>query len=101
MSVQTGSYVAATVDGFDIIDPIARHRWTLARTTSVPYRDPQISANGRRVIAHTTKTAGGDNDAAVIVWTLPEPPSTVDPSSWIDGMTNAIIDPASGRLGWK
>ena len=101
MSAETGTYVVSTADGFDVVDPIARHRWTLGRTKGVPYRDPKISADGRRVMAHTTKRADGEDGAAVIVWTLPDPPSTADTAKWLDAMTNAIIDPATGRLSWK
>jgi hypothetical protein len=101
MSADTGTYVVSTADGFDVVDPIARHRWTLGRTKGVPYRDPRISADGRRVIAHTTKRADGEDGAAVIVWTLPDPPSTENLAKWLDAMTNAIIDPATGRLSWK
>ena len=101
MSADTGTYVVSTADGFDVVDPIARHRWTLGRTKGVPYRDPKISADGRRVIAHTTKRADGEDGAALIVWTLPDPPSTGDIAKWLDRMTNAVIDPATGRLSWK
>jgi hypothetical protein len=101
MSADTGTYVVSTADGFDVVDPIARHRWTLGRTKGVPYRDPKISADGRRVIAHTWKRADGEDGAAVIVWTLPDPPSTADIAKWLDAMTNAIIDPATGQMSWK
>ncbi|HLL25448.1 MAG TPA: WD40 repeat domain-containing protein, partial [Kofleriaceae bacterium] len=101
MSAATGTYVVSTADGFDVVDPIAKHRWTLGRTKGVPYRDPKISADGRRVLAHTTKRPDGDDAAALIVWTLPDPPSPDDTTAWLDAMTNAIIDPATGRLSWK
>jgi hypothetical protein len=101
MSAETGTYVVSTADGFDIVDPIAKHRWTLGKTKGVPYRDPKISADGRRVIAHTFKRANGADGHALIVWTLPDPPSTADIAKWLDTMTNAIIDPATGRSSWK
>jgi hypothetical protein len=101
MSADTGTYVVATADGFDVVDPIARHRWTLGRTKGVPYRDPKISADGRSVFATTTRHADGQPGNALIVWTLPDPPTIADTAKWIDDMTNAIIDPATGRLSWK
>jgi hypothetical protein len=100
MAVDTGMYVVSTADGFDVVDPIARHRWTLGRTKNLPYRDPKISPDGRRVIAHTTKRADGGDGPAVIVWTLPDPASTLDLVKWLDTMTNATLDD-TGRLGWK
>ena len=101
MAADTGVYIAATADGFDLVDPIAPYRWTLGRTRGVPYRDPEISADGRRVVAHTTKRADGSDGVAVIVWTLPDPPSPAEAARWLDDMTNATIDPATGRLSWK
>jgi WD40 repeat protein len=100
MAADTGTYVVSTADGFDVVDPIARHRWNLTRTKNVPYRDPKISADGRRVVAHTSRHANGDDGAALIVWNLPEPPPQTETAKWLDGMTNAYID-QTGRLSWR
>jgi len=91
MSADTGLYVVSNVDGIDLIDPVARHRWTLARAVNVAYRDPQISTDGRRVIAHSLR--------ALLVWTLPDAPPPDATARWLDALTNAALDD-TGRLGW-
>jgi hypothetical protein len=101
MSLDTGIYVVSTADGFDVVDPVARHRWTLGRTKGVPFRDPRISNDGRKIFAHTTKRGDGSDGDALILWTLPAMPVQDDTAKWLDAMTNAIIDPATGRLSWK
>nr|MBA3820270.1 hypothetical protein [Deltaproteobacteria bacterium] len=37
---------------------------------------------------------------ALLVWSFPDPPSTAQLAGWLDGLTNAIIDP-SGALRWQ
>ncbi len=92
MAADTGYYVVSSVDGIEVVDPFARHRWTLARAKGITYRDPQISRDGRSVLAHSPE--------ALLVWSLPDPPSPAQLAGWLDGLTNAIIEP-SGALGWR
>jgi hypothetical protein len=98
MARETGTYVVATADGFDVVDPVERHRWKLGSTQSIAYREPTISADGRHIIAHTTKRPDDSDGDAVILWTLPDPPA--DTTAWLDALTNAYIDP-TGRLSWR
>jgi Protein kinase domain len=98
MARETGSYVVATADGFDVVDPLERHRWKLGSTQSIAYREPMISDDGRHIIAHTTKRPDDSDGDAVILWTLPDPPADI--TAWLDALTNAYIDP-TGRLSWK
>ncbi len=91
MAVDTGVYVVSNLDGIDVIDPLAPHRWTLARAQSNAYGEPQISNDGRRVMAHSAR--------ALLVWTLPAAPSPAELTGWLATLSNAMLDPM-GRLGW-
>ncbi|MDQ3295597.1 MAG: WD40 repeat domain-containing serine/threonine protein kinase [Myxococcota bacterium] len=91
MAVDTGVYVVSNLDGIDIIDPLAPHRWTLARAQSNAYGEPQISSDGQRVMAHSAR--------ALLVWTLLAPPSPDELAGWLALLSNATLDPM-GRLGW-
>jgi hypothetical protein len=92
MSADTGVYVTASRGGLDVIDPIVRHRWTLARAATRAYRDAQISADGRRVLAITSR--------GLLVWSWPRPQGPEATAAWLDSMTDAVID-ATGRLAWQ
>jgi hypothetical protein len=102
----SGTVVVASRGGVDVIDPIARHRWTLTdaplsetatRGTARAYRDPQISADGTRVIARL--------DGALYAWPIAVPASPAETARWVDGLTNATLDaPADlsgAKLRWK
>jgi len=90
-----GGLVASLVapNGVDIIDPIARDRWSLAPPKGPPLMFAAISPDGRRVLASTS--------TGLLVWTLALPASADATSRWIDTLTNAIDHGPAAPLDWK
>ena len=90
-----GGLVASLVapNGVDIIDPIAKDRWSLAPPKGPPLMFAEISPDGRRVLAST--------NTGLLVWTLALPASADATSRWIDTLTNAIDRGPAAPLDWK
>ena len=80
MSIETGVLVVASRFGIDVVDPLVRHRWTLASAPGVTFSYPQITADGTRVIAQTGE--------ALLAWTLPMPGNAADTTAWLETLTN-------------
>jgi hypothetical protein len=93
MSPDTGMLVVLDHGAIDVIDPLARQTWTLAAAAGVMFSQPQISTDGRRVLAQTTKS--------LLVWSLDLPTSARDTATWLDAMTNAVEDHGPVGLGWR
>lgn len=92
-SVDTGLMVAPDRGALEMIDPSVSHHWTLAASPGVTYLEPQISNDGKRVLAKTAR--------ALLVWTLELPTTADETVMWLDRMTNAVADSGPGGLGWK
>jgi hypothetical protein len=93
MSPDTGMLVMLDHGAIDVVDPLARQTWTLAAAAGVMYSHPQISTDGRRVLARTTKS--------LLVWSLDLPTGAADTAAWLDAMTNAVEDRGPVGLGWR
>ncbi|MGN6106348.1 MAG: protein kinase domain-containing protein, partial [Kofleriaceae bacterium] len=101
ISAEAGLVVAPGRGGVEVIDPLVRHRWVLAGAPPAPtplekrvltYADPQLSPDGRRVIARLPTGLFG--------WTI-QRPAEAETAAWLDQLTDAVIDPTSGKLGWR
>ncbi|HEY0193851.1 MAG TPA: hypothetical protein VGC42_22195, partial [Kofleriaceae bacterium] len=92
MSPDTGLFVVADQGAILIADPLARQQWTLAAKSREPFRDPQVSPDGRRVQARTTK--------GLLVWSLELPDGPDATARWLDDMTNAVGDTDPKAIGW-
>jgi hypothetical protein len=92
MSPDTGRLVVLEHGAIDVLDPMARQRWTLAPASRVAFESPAISADGRRILAQTAR--------GLLVWSLELPASAADTVRWLDAMTNAVDDKSPGGLGW-
>jgi WD40 repeat protein len=94
VALEAGTLVVASPSGIDILDPAVRYRWTLAQSSpESTYGRPQISADGRRVMAQT-----GDS---LLVWTFVAPTGATATATWLAEMTNATTAPATGVLTWQ
>jgi hypothetical protein len=70
-----------------------QQRWTLAPASEVPFENPAISMDGRRVLAVTER--------GLLVWSLERPTGPDETAAWLDAMTNAVDDKSPGGLGWR
>jgi len=94
MSADTGMMVVAERGALDVIDPLVDHpRWSLASAPGVTYSTPQVSTDGRRVLAQST--------AGLLLWTLALPQGGDETSAWLDQMSNAITGSGPKSLGWR
>ncbi len=81
MSTETGVIVEAKDGGIQVIDPLVKNRrWTLASSPGVTYTAPQISTDGRWVIAKTPQS--------LLLWTLAVPATQQDTLAWLERLTN-------------
>ena len=92
-SADTGLMAAPDRGAIEMLDPAVGHHWTLASSPGITYTDPQISTDGRRVLALTARS--------LLVWSLDLPATADDTVAWLDRMTNAVADSGPGGLGWK
>jgi hypothetical protein len=92
MSADTGLVVTQNRGGaLDVIDPVVKQKWTLAPSSGLVYTAPQISADGRRVLALTRRS--------LLVWTMDLPTSAPAMPGWLAAMTNATVE--GGELTWR
>jgi eukaryotic-like serine/threonine-protein kinase len=92
LAIDTGAVVVASRAGIDIVDPVVRHRWTLAAAgAQQAFSEPQISRDGRRVLAQTGRV--------LLAWTFEVPGTPEDTAAWLARLTNAVSEPAG--LGWR
>ncbi|HEX4421750.1 MAG TPA: serine/threonine-protein kinase [Kofleriaceae bacterium] len=92
MSPDTGFFVYGEQGAIRFADPLARQLWTLAAAGDDPFLDPQISPDGRRVLARTAK--------GVLVWSLDLPDGPDATARWLDAMTNAEGDTDPKAIRW-
>ena len=94
MSAETGVIVEAKEGGIEVVDPLVENRrWTLARSPGVTYSAPQISTDGRWVIAKTPQS--------LLLWTLAIPATQDDTVAWLERLSNAVSGSGAKSFGWK
>jgi len=94
MAAETGTIVIETRGELWVIDPLIDHkRWTLANPPGLPLTTPQISNDGRRILAQSAQN--------LLVWTLDLPQSPEETAAWLDRMSNATTGTGSKSLGWR
>ncbi len=94
MSAETGVIVEAKEGSIQVFDPSAKNpRWTLASSPGVSYGAPQISTDGRWVIAKTPQS--------LLLWTLDVPATQPATSAWLERLTNAVSGSGAKSFGWK
>jgi hypothetical protein len=94
MAADSGLIVREDRGALQVIDPLTEHkRWTLAEAPGITYTRAGISADGRRVLAHTAQST--------LVWTIPAPPGPEDTAALLDRMTNATAGTGSKSLDWR
>ena len=97
MAAETGLIVEPKDGVIEVVDPLidsgSRRRWKLAEAANVSYLEPQISTDGRHVIAR----AG----ARLLLWPLALPGSQAEAITWLDRLTNAVSESGSKGLDWK
>jgi hypothetical protein len=93
MSPETGLLVVLDHGSVDIVDPLAHQQWTLAPASSVTYKNPTISPDGRRILAQTSH--------ALVLWSLELPAGPTATVAWLEAMTNAVDDLTPRGLGWR
>ena len=103
MAADAGMLVAPNAGGIEVIDPLARFRWTLTTQPPPPnlyekrtaaYSSPLISADGTRVIARLP--------GALVAWTIDVPATADETVKWLDSLTNAAFDTRGvGKLVWR
>ncbi len=94
MSAETGVIVEGKEGAIEVIDPlVANRRWTLASSPGVTYGAPQISTDGRWVIAKTPQS--------LLLWTLDVPATQPATTEWLERLTNAVSGSGAKSFGWK
>jgi hypothetical protein len=93
MSPETGLLVVLEHGAIDVLDPLVHQRWTLAQPTGVTFDNLAISADGRRILAHTER--------GLVTWSIALPQTPDATAKWLDAMTNAVDDRSPGGLGWR
>jgi hypothetical protein len=107
MSPDTGLIVLANRGAIEVLDPLVPHRWTLASSPGLTYNAPQISNDGRHVIARGFVTDREKRDVeartvnTLLVWRLVTPSTADETVKWLEQMTNAVLDPKTTKLGWQ
>ena len=82
MSAETGVIVESKEGAISVVDPLVKNpRWTLASSPGVTYGPPQISTDGRWVIAKTPQS--------LLLWSLAVPTTQQDTVGWLERLTNA------------
>jgi hypothetical protein len=108
ISPDTGMMVTGNRGVIEMIDPLISHphRWTLATTVGMAYTAPQISNDGRHVLARRRVVDPRRREIesmevhVLLAWRLVMPESADDTARWLDQMTNAVVDSRS-ILGWR
>jgi hypothetical protein len=94
MSSETGVIVEAKDGGIEVIDPLVENRrWVLVRSPGVTYSAPQISSDGRWVIARTPQS--------LLLWSLALPATRAETTLWLERLTNAVSGSGAKSFGWK
>ncbi|MDB4961541.1 MAG: WD-repeat protein [Myxococcales bacterium] len=94
MAAETGVIVEAKQGALEVVDPLVENRrWRLAQSPGVSFGSPQISTDGRWVIA---KTPG-----ALLLWSLGVPATQQDTIVWLDRLTNAVSGAGAKSFGWR
>nr|MBA3540013.1 hypothetical protein [Deltaproteobacteria bacterium] len=78
--------------GVELVDPLAKQHWLLAAAVGATFASPQLSPDGKRVLA-TTATG-------LVVWTLDLPVGAEATAKWLDVITNAERR-SDGELIWR
>jgi hypothetical protein len=104
---ETGGLVFVNRGIIELYDPIAQHRWTLAGSPGLTFSHAKISNDGRHVLARRNITDREKVDVenreqkALLAWRLVIPPTPEETVSWLDQMTNAVVDPNTADLLWR
>ncbi|HEU0031029.1 MAG TPA: serine/threonine-protein kinase [Kofleriaceae bacterium] len=107
ISPLTGMMVLANRGSIDVFDPNVKHRFTLASSPGLTYASPQISNDGRYVIARRVVTDRAQRDLedrtfmSLLAWRIVHPETPDDVVQWLDQMTNATVDRQTGSLVWR
>ena len=94
MAAETGTMVLDERGELWIVEPLIDHKkWILANPPGIALTNPQISNDGRRILAQTAQN--------LLVWTLDQPLGPEETATWLDRMSNATTGTGSKSLGWR
>ena len=94
MAADTGMIVLEERGALSVIDPLTDHkRWDLASSPNLTLTTPQVSSDGRRILAQTS--------TSLLLWTLALPRGPDEMTAWLDGMSNAVTGSGPKSLGWR
>src|SRR5262249_8902385 len=89
--------VVATIGvsgALDLVDPVAKQRWTIATPRGFTYGFAQVSPGEARVLAATP--------TSLLVWTIALPHGADATAAGLGKMTNAFADHGpTAPLGWR
>ncbi|HEY4239856.1 MAG TPA: protein kinase [Kofleriaceae bacterium] len=112
-SMATGAGLVTAIDhaSVTVYDPILRAAWVVATPPPAPpdggprmnaldeplppvsFSSPQLSSDGRWLVAHTPE--------GLVGWDLGTPIGPEATAKWLDSLTNATVTPDAARLVWK